>query len=113
MDYFHINDLIILPQYRSKGIGSALYKKLEKKARLWGYKAICVCTMEVKDNHPLKPLGYRNPDSFWERLGFSKTSLITKESWPTIMDEQGNVEMYENTLEWWIKELKPISQFRK
>lgn len=104
-DYFHINDVIVLPQYRNQGIGLKLYKKLEKKARSWGYKGLSLCTIEHAENHPLKPLDYKNSDSFWQRLGFSKTSLETKEAWPTIMNEQGKIEMCENTLIWWFKEL--------
>jgi len=106
-DYFHINDVIVLPQYRKKGIGLKLYKKLEKNAGSWGYKALSLCTIEHEENHPLKPLDYKNPDLFWQRLGFVKTSLKTKESWPTIMDKQGKIGQYEHTLIWWIKELKP------
>ncbi len=104
-DFFHINDVIVLSQYQNKGIGSKLYKKLEKKARFWGYKKICLCTVERKEDHPLKPTNFKDPAIFWQRLGFSKTSLTIKESWPTIMDEQGTVEMHENTLTFWTKEL--------
>lgn len=104
-DYFHIGEVIVLPKYRNKGIGLKLYKKMEKKARRWGYKGISLCTVEREEDHPLKPLNYKGPDSFWEKLGFSKISLISKETWPTIMDEQGKVEEFENKLEWWVKEL--------
>ncbi len=106
-DYFHINDAIILPPYQNKGIGSKLYKKLEKKARLWGYKGISVCTVKREKDHPLRPLQYKSSKKFWKRLGFTKVSLITKEAWPTIIDDRGAVEeQYENTLVWWTKELK-------
>lgn len=104
--YFHINDLTVLPQYRNQGFGLKLYKKLKKKARLWGYKGMCLCTIEREENHPLKPLHYKDPETFWKHLGFSKTSLIVKEAWPTIMDAQGTVAMYESKLFLWTQELE-------
>lgn len=103
--YYLFNDLIILPQYRNQGVGSKLCKKLEKKAKLWGYKALCTTTIEHDENNPLKPAHYKHSSNFWQHVGFTKTSLKIKESWPTIVDAQGNFEMREHTLAFWIKEL--------
>jgi len=105
-DFYHINDLIVSPRYRKQGIASKLYKKLEKQVTSWGYTKICLCTIEHEDNHPLKPINFYDSTIFWQHQEFSKTSLKIKESWPTIIDEQGMVEMYEHTLVFWIKELK-------
>ena len=104
-DYYLINDLIIFPEYRIKGLATKLYKKLEKKAKSWGYKGVCLSTIEHRDNHPLKPSNYYDPALFWRHLGFSQTSIKVKESWPTIVDAQGKIEMYQHTLSFWIKKL--------
>jgi GNAT superfamily N-acetyltransferase len=109
-ELFLINDLIVLPGYRKQGIASKLYNKLEKKAsKLWGYKKICVCTIDHKDDHPLKPSNYHDSASFWKQQGFSMTSIKIEESWPTIIDDQGNVEMCEHTLTFWYKDLEANS----
>ena len=104
--YYLMNDLIVLPQCRNQGIGSKLYGKLEKLAQAWGYTNICFCTVERDESHPLKPATYKNTEAFYRRLGFKKPNITIKEAWPTIINEQGDVEMQENSLIFWIKDLK-------
>lgn len=105
--FYHINDLIIAPEYRKRGIATKLYKKLEKRVQQWGYKKMCLCIIEHKEDHPLKPLSYYDETHFWRHQGFVPTSIKIKESWPTLVDNEGTVdEMYEHTLVFFTKELQ-------
>lgn len=108
-EFYHINDLVVLPEYRQQGIASKLCKELENQAQTWGYTKICLCTIEHNKNHPLKPSNYYDPALFWRYQGFSQTSMKIKESWPTIMDECGNTEMHEHSLIFWVKDLKQVT----
>lgn len=58
----HIEDIIVHPNYRNKGIGKILIEHLLNEAKKKGcYKAILDCEQEVT--------------GFYEKLGFVKSSL--------------------------------------
>jgi hypothetical protein len=105
--YYLINDLAVSLQNQNQGIGSKLYKRLIKKVvKPLGYKKICVCTIDHEEQHPLKPSHYTDSSLFWKCKGFAMTSIKIKESWPTLINNQGDSEMREHTLTLYIKNLE-------
>lgn len=59
--FWYINDVWVLPEYRGKGIGSSMVKKLiqyVKKASIPG-TSVSLCLMSAKDK-----------EGFYEKLGF-------------------------------------------
>ncbi len=70
--YFYIHDVVVLNEYRGKGIGQALLSNLINEAEKRGY---CKLTLEVREDNPgaqkvYKNLGFKECEPkmhFWER----------------------------------------------
>lgn len=103
-DYYYYGELIILPEFKGKGILKKLLLAQDELIQSWGYKHACGLTVVREDNHPLKPAGYKSPDKIGKRLGYLRTKLTTQYHWPTIQPD-GTVKDEKNTLEFWIKDL--------
>lgn len=56
----NIHDIVVLPEFRSRGIGNKLLEAVEKKAVERG---CCKITLEVREDNPAKKL--------YSRFGFS------------------------------------------
>ena len=63
----NIHDLVVLPDYRGRGIGSALLDELERRARAAGSSRL---TLEVHDSN-------RDAKRLYERYGFGPWSEPT------------------------------------
>jgi GNAT superfamily N-acetyltransferase len=103
-DYYYYGELIILPEFKGKGILTKLLSAQDELIRSWGYKHACGLTVVREDNHPLKPAGYKSPYKIGERLGYKRTNIRTQFDWPTIQSD-GRVKNEKNILEFWIKDL--------
>jgi hypothetical protein len=104
-DYYYYGEIIILPQFRGRGITTMLYSAQDNLVRQWGFKHVCILTVVRENDHPLKPNNYKSPDDIWKRLGFFKNNLTTNYHWPTIQADKSVIDT-KNTLEFWIKPLQ-------
>jgi GNAT superfamily N-acetyltransferase len=103
-NFYYFSDVVVLPEFQNKGVAKKFFQILEEKAKKsWGYKNICLVTIEHDAKHPLRPSDYEEADARWEHLGFTKTPMKIKHIWSTIIDENGNAEDQENVLVLWTK----------
>ena len=101
---FYFGEAILLPGYRGRGLGRRACLMIEAYARLLGYSQGCMMTVERSAGDPRRPLDYQDQEPLFQALGFRKAGLKTVLSWPTLQADQ-SVEMQENTLVWWLKDL--------
>lgn len=103
-DYYYYGEVIVLPDFRGRGVTSKLYAEQDNLIKSWGYKHVCILTVMREIDHPLRPANYKSPDKMWEHLGFFRNKLITEYHWPTIQPDM-SVEDVKNYLEFWTKDL--------
>lgn len=102
-DYFYYAESVLLPEYRSKGIGRAFFHHRELAARqLGGFKRLCFCAVERPENHPKRPPNYRSLEPLWESEGFHhRPDLHTLYPWTDLGDSKET----EKPMTFWVKEL--------
>jgi len=101
---YYFGETIILPEYRSQGIGSTIVNMQEEYARTLGCTFVCFIAVQREPDHPLRPKDYVEAAIIFERLGFKKTESSISFSWPTIQAD-GAVREQGNLLDFWIKRL--------
>ena len=103
-DFYYFGEIIVLPEYRKKGIASLLYNKQEEYAKTLGYRGVCLLVVLREQDHVLKPIDYEDSDQIWIHLGYRKTSAYSYFEWPTIQPCGGSQNM-SNKMVWWTKML--------
>ncbi len=99
---FYLGDLILLSQYRGKGLGKTLYQKFEDQVQEKNYQYIAFCEIQRGPDDPKKPPHYRSLDTFWKDLGYNSLSpMKVSSSWKEI----GGEDAVEHDLVFSIKEL--------
>jgi GNAT superfamily N-acetyltransferase len=101
---FYFGEAILRSEYRGRGLGRRACLMIEAYARLLGFSQGCMMTVERSAGDPRRPLDYQDPEPLFQALGFRKVGLKTVLSWPTLQADR-SVEMRENTLVWWLKDL--------
>lgn len=101
---FYLSELILLKDYRGKGIGENLYTQIETLVRENGcFSKMTCCNIQVAKDDPNMPKNYKYIDyPLWVKLGFYKHPEISYDSyWTNIGDENESA----HRLVFWIKEL--------
>lgn len=85
-EVFYFGESILLPQYRSLGIGHRFFDVREAHAASFGsFRLTSFCAVDRPTDHPLRPADYRPLDDFWGKRGYKKDpSLVTQFSWPDL-----------------------------
>ncbi len=85
-EIFYFGESLLLPQYRSRGLGHRFFMEREAHAQSFKkYKFTTFCAVLRQDNHPLKPNNYVPHDAFWIKKGYQKNEqLICKMDWQDI-----------------------------
>lgn len=91
-EFYYYGDVILIPEYRGKGIASLLYQVREKQAKNHGFNNMCFLTVE----------NYKVLAPMWQHLGFQKTNITINFSWPTLQVD-GTTKTLEHELIFWIK----------
>jgi GNAT superfamily N-acetyltransferase len=102
-DYYYIGDVIMLPEYRNKGVGRNLFAMIEEHARKRGYTKTCLIS-ESYEEHPLKPAAYLEYDVVWKKFGYNRMHAFMNARWTTLQVD-GSCKTQEHTLEYWYKNL--------
>jgi len=102
--YYYYGEIMILPEFRGKGLATKLYSAQDKIIKEWGFEHACILTVIRENDHPLKPKCYNSPNSLWKHLGFFQTGYKTNLHWQTIQSD-GNSNDASNTLELWSKKI--------
>jgi len=99
---FYCGESVLLPEYRSRGIGHAFFDHREAQARRCGYTLSTFCGVVRSDDHPLKPAGYVPLDAFWQKRGYRKAEgLVTTFGWKDV----GEPAETDKPMQFWIKAL--------
>ncbi len=102
--YYYYGEIIILPEFRGKGLATKLYFAQDKVLKEWGFEHACILTVIRENDHPLRPKHYNSPDNIWKHLGFFQTGHKANFHWPTIQPD-GSSNDASNTLELWSKKI--------
>lgn len=91
--FFYLSELIVLKEYRGKGIGTSLYNLTEDLVKKEGcFPKITCCAME-------------NANPLWIKLGFQKHPEIAYDSFWTNIGDQDESPHH---LVFWVKELQKV-----
>jgi len=102
-DIFYFGESVLLPQYRSRGIGVEFFRQREAAARAFDCPVCCFCAVQRSDDHPLRPADYRPLDTFWMRRGYRRRSdLVATFSWCDI----GDTAETEKPMVFWMKDMR-------
>lgn len=68
---FYFGESVLLPAYRSRGIGHTFFDAREAFARrLGGFTLTAFCAVERDIADPRRPADYRPNDAFWSKRGY-------------------------------------------
>lgn len=97
---FYFGESVLLPAWRSRGIGVKFFRERERYARsLPGIRQAAFCAVDRPADHPARPAGYVPLDAFWAKRGFAKTGFRTCFTWKEI----GEAEASPKPLTFWMK----------
>ncbi len=100
-EFVYLGEVIVDSRYRQRGLAGELIQRAALEANRKGFPRTCFLCVERPDNHPLKPQGYKSPDSIWKRLGYQKTEMRMPFSW-NALDERGLDNIQEHWMVFWI-----------
>ncbi|OAN80811.1 GNAT family acetyltransferase [Jannaschia sp. EhC01] len=101
-DTFYCAESVLLPAYRSQGIGHRFFDLREAHARPLGASHSAFCAVIRRADHPAKPADYRPLDPFWRARGYAPQTATTAQfSWTDI----GDTAETPKTLQVWTKAL--------
>lgn len=103
-DYYYYGEMLILPEYRGKGLYLKMYDAIDQHVRNWRYQYTCFLTVVRDQNDPRKPENYKDPYILAEKMGFKKTNTRIIFHWPTIQADR-QVKDVNNELLMWVKKL--------
>ena len=99
---FYCGELVLLPDYRGRGVGHAFFDEREAHARKCGYRLATFCAVIRPDDHPSRPAGYTPLDAFWEKRGYRKVDgMIAHFGWKDV----GEKAETEKPMQFWLKVL--------
>lgn len=98
---FYFGESVLLPEYRSQGIGHEFFNYRERHAASFGcFTHTAFAAVDRPLEHPLRPLDYREHNEFWHKRGYSRANNLTMRlSWP----EVGQTQPTEKPLTFWLR----------
>lgn len=100
---FYIGELILLAEYRGRGLGVRCLAELEDHARCLGrFGWTALCAVDRPSDHPRRPSDAPVLDGFWERRGYvRRPELHTTYVWK----ELDEAEPSPKPMTFWLKAL--------
>ena len=100
--YFYIGEVLILPEYRGKGILRKFFEAHESYAHKKGLSRMVFMTVDRPNDHPHKPQNYRELKPIWNHFSYEKMQdgMKVNLSWNQIDSNDREVH---NTLSLWEK----------
>ncbi len=101
--YYCLADLMVLKEYRGKGIGKSLYHAFEEFVRTKpSYRYITFYEISRPLNDPKRPANYHSLDPFWSKRDYAKHPELNFEiPWSEI----GSTKDCIHAIVYWIKKL--------
>jgi GNAT superfamily N-acetyltransferase len=99
----YCGESVLLPEYRSRGVGHAFFDQREAHARaLGGFTHCAFCAVVRPPEHPLRPAAYVPLDAFWSRRGYAKAEgIVAPFTWKDIDEPQETAK----PIQFWMKAL--------
>lgn len=101
---YYGGELIVQPDFRKEGIGSALMSRLMQEVEVIKYNKIMWVTSIREHDHPLRPQNYFDIDTVCGKVGAKKMNFTITSPYPT-RQADGTVKNANNKLACWIKNL--------
>lgn len=99
---FYCAESVLLPEFRSLGIGHRFFDLREDHARKLDRSHVAFCSVMRPDSHPARPMEYRSNHAFWEKRGYRQLPGVTAEfSWKDL----GEAAESTKPLQFWMREL--------
>ncbi|MBL4917391.1 GNAT family N-acetyltransferase [Szabonella alba] len=101
-DIFYCAESVLMPQYRSRGIGHRFFDEREAHAAALGRRHVAFCSVLRPDDHPMRPKGARSNDAFWRKRGYAPLPGVMAEfSWTDL----GKAAETKKLLQFWMRTL--------
>lgn len=101
-EIFYFGESVLLPEFRGRGIGHRFFDEREKHASNLGFRSTGFFSVIRADTHPLKPVGYRPHDNFWQKRGYARQdTMIARFPW----NQVGETQEVLHELVFWLREL--------
>jgi GNAT superfamily N-acetyltransferase len=98
--FYYFSEILVLPEYRGRGLAQAFYQQREIFAAERGYTRLCFAVI-ITEGYP--PDDYFDPSPFWRKMGFAPNPrLVFPYAWPTIQ-EDGTTKEQSHRMMFWIK----------
>ncbi|MEF3046934.1 GNAT family N-acetyltransferase [Pseudotabrizicola sp. L79] len=99
---FYCAESVLLPDYRSLGIGHRFFDLREDHARALGRSHVAFCSVMRPDDHPARPAAYRSNHAFWEKRGYRQLpGVVASFSWRDL----GDGDESQKPLQFWMRAL--------
>lgn len=102
--YYYLGELIVEKEWRNKGIGAQIIKRLFDEIKKMGYEKVGGVTSIRPSDHPLRPENYEDTDEVWPKFGLFKTNVTLTVNYPTRQSD-GSVIDETNFMALWVKGL--------
>jgi len=112
---FYFGESVLLPAYRGRGVGHAFFdhRQAHARARAGPERAFthtAFCAVVRREDHPLKPPGYRPLDAFWKKRGYTPIEgMIGSYTWKDI-DQPGETA---KPMQFWMRALESEVSLRR
>ena len=102
-EYFYFGESVLLETYRGYGWGHQFFNVREQWAAQWPqYKYTCFCAVERPENHPQRPVNYRDNEVFWRKRGYTKyPELFCQLEWLDMLETEPTFK----NLTFWIRSI--------
>lgn len=106
--FYYWSEVVIESEFRGSPVIFHLHEFFEFQTVSLGYTHACCATVVRDENDPRKPIDYRDSDSLWRRLGYTRTNILFEYRWPTLM-EDGSSRYVSNQMVMWINDKLKMS----
>ena len=101
-EVYYVGELLCYPEYRNRGLGMSLVRRVEEQVRALGtYRYLTCATVARPDDHPQQPASHIPIDRFLARNGFRPLPGIATEF--TWLETDGVRRSH--PMNFWIREL--------
>lgn len=70
--WFYIDEIVIAPQWRNRGLARVFLRALEDHAKETGHRFTTFCAIHRPSNHPSRPRGFMPLDDYFASLGYER-----------------------------------------
>ena len=100
--WFYIDEIVVAPQWRTRGLGGLFLRAMEDHAKELGYLYTTFCVIHRPATHPSRPRGYVPPDEYFIERGYERLPELNLHlTWV----DTGEGRATTKTMKFWYKKL--------